>query len=147
TMALEQLELLAAAGVEASRVVVSHLDFVEDDAYIRAVADTGAFVSFDQLGKPYCGPDQPKARRIAELVRSGYRDQILISHDFARRSLLTGYSGRPGLSYIVEQFAIMLLEEGLEALDVRAILVDNTARAMAVLPPDRVSKARSEGRS
>lgn len=135
TMALKQLELLSDAGVAPSRVVVSHLDLAEDDGYLRSVADTGAFISFDQLGKPYFGPDQPKARRVAELVRDGYREQLLLSHDFSRRSLLTGYSGRPGLSYIVEQFAIMLLEEGLEALDVRAILVDNTARAMAVLEP------------
>jgi len=138
SMALEQVQLLSDLGVDASRVVVSHLDFIEDERQLRAIADSGVFMSFDQLGKPYRGPDQPKARRIARLVRDGYRDQILISHDFARRSLLTGYSGRPGLSYIVEQFAIMLLEEGLEALDVRAILVDNTARAMAVMPPGSV---------
>ena len=138
TMGLEQIELLSRAGVDPSHVVVGHLDFALDDGYLRSIADTGAFVSFDQLGKPYFGPDQPKARRIASLIRDGYRDHILISHDFARRSLLTGYSGRPGLSYIVEQFAVMLLEEGVEALDVRSILVDNTARAMAIRKPGSV---------
>lgn len=132
TRGLEQVQLLDGLGVSPSMVIVGHLDFVEDDGYLREIAQSGAYLSFDQVGKPYYGPDDAKARRISRLVEEGYRDQILLSHDFARRSLLTGYSGRPGLSYIVEQFAVMLLEAGLEALDVRGMLVDNTSRALAV---------------
>ena len=53
--------------------------------------------------------------------------------DACGRSSLTGYQGRPGFPYVIEQFAVMLLEEGMEAHDVRKMLVDNAAAALATV--------------
>jgi predicted metal-dependent phosphotriesterase family hydrolase len=101
-----------------------------DDA--GALLNAGAWLLFDGIG---ADPDRDldRARRIVRLVEGGNLDRLLLSHAFRRRSHLTGYQGRPGLGYVIEQFAVMLLEVGLEALDVRRMLVDNAAAALSTV--------------
>jgi phosphotriesterase-related protein len=124
----EILDRLASAGVPAGRVIVAGAGSLPPDD-IGPMLDDGAWLLFDGLGESG-DSDQLHARRIVELVSEGNADRILLSHGYRRRSLLTGYGGGPGLSYIVEQFAVMLLEVGLEALDVRRMLVDNAVAAL-----------------
>ena len=132
---LRTVDYLVQGGVHPVSVIVAVGDQVADLGQLRAIADTGSYLSFDDLGSSADESDRNTADLVSRLVQDGYGRQILLSHNFRRRSLLTGYSGRPGYPYIVEQFAIMLLEAGLQALDVRDILVDNTARALAVRRP------------
>lgn len=134
TIADRQLDLLADEGVPPGQVILGHLDRKPDAGYLRALLDRGAWVSFDQIGKTHYGPDQPKARVLAGLISEGYQDQLLISMDLARKSLLRAYGGAPGWVYIVERFALMLMDEGLSAVQVRALLAENPARALATMP-------------
>lgn len=132
----EQVDLLVSLGVAADHVTVSHLDRRFDDAaMLSSVLETGAFIGFDQLGKPRYGPDEPKAVVIARLIADGFVDQILLSHDMARRSLRPAYGGEPGMTWLLDRFVFMLLDAGVEAADIRRILVDNPARALTVQPP------------
>jgi 5-phospho-D-xylono-1,4-lactonase len=137
TMALEQLERLESAGVDPSRVIVGHLDRRLSLEYLVAVARTGAFVSFDQVGKTSYGADADRAAMLVRLAEAGYGHQLLMSQDFAQRSLLLAYGGQPGLAYLLERFTLELMEAGAEALLVRDILIENTARALTILPPSR----------
>lgn len=134
TIADRQLDLLAEEGVAPDRVILGHLDRKMDPGYLRSLLDRGAFVSFDQIGKPYHGPDEPKARMIATLIGEGYQEQLLISMDLARKSLQRAYGGAPGWVYLIEQFALMLMDEGLAATQVRDLLAANPARALATVP-------------
>lgn len=136
TFADRQLDLLEAEGVAPARVILGHLDRNMDLGYLRSLLDRGAFVSFDQIGKAYYGPDEPKARLLATLIGDGYQDQLLISMDLARKSLLRAYGGSPGWVYMIERFALMLMDEGLAATQVRALLTTNPARALATVPAD-----------
>lgn len=133
TIADRQLDLLAEEGVVLGRVILGHLDRKLDLGYLRSLLDSGAFVSLDQIGKPYYGPDEPKARAIATLIGEGYQDQILISMDLARKSLLRAYGGAPGWVYIIERFALMLMDAGLAATQVHALLTANPARALSTI--------------
>ena len=136
TMAREQVDLLGSLGVDPGRVIVSHLDRRHQDRqYLLDVLSTGATIGFDQLGKPAHGPDETKARVIAELFEAGFGAQIVISHDIARQSLRLGYGGKPGLPYILDRFLFMLLDAGLSAADVRQLIHDNPARALTIRPP------------
>lgn len=135
TMALEQLELLGKGGVTPDRVIVGHLDRRLDRDYLVEVGRTGAFLSFDQVGKPQFGSDADRARMLVELAEAGFADQLVISQDFARRSQLLAWGGRPGLAYLIERFTIELMEAGAEAMLVRAMLIDNPARALTIVPP------------
>ena len=133
--ALHAMERLSELGVHPMSIIVGSAGLLNDAGELRAVAETGAYVAFDDLGRLREGLDQATAQRVSGLVHDGYGTQVLLSHGFKQRSQLTGYSGRPGLPYIVEQFAVMLLEAGLQALDVRGLLVDNVSRALAVRRP------------
>lgn len=128
---VDHLGLLETLGVEPHHVTAGSLSQATDEGQVSCLGQAGAFLAFDHIGTDGPTADWEIAKRITRLVNGGYRDQVVLSHGFERRSQLTGYSGKPGLGYMVEQFAIMLLEAGLEAMDVRTMLVDNASRALA----------------
>ena len=135
TMALEQLAILREEGVEPRRVIVGHLDFRLDEAYLRSVLETGAFVSFDQISKTKYAPDETRAAMIKTLIEAGHGDQLVLSGDLARKSYLHAYGGEPGWVYLIERFPLLLMEAGLDAPTVRRLLVDNPARALTIRRP------------
>lgn len=136
TMALEIVESLGQDGVSAGNIILGHLDRVPMslDAHLE-VARTGVFLQFDQIGKTDDYTDQQRANRVVELIQAGFGDQILLSLDYGRRSLMVSYDGAPGLPYMSEWFMVLLLEAGLEALDVRKLVIENPARALTITPP------------
>lgn len=135
TMALQQLEMLHAGGVEPNRVIVGHLDRKLEFDYLETVAKTGAFLAFDQVSKTNYNADTDRAAMLVRLIEAGYEDQLLISHDHGRKSLYIAYGGTPGITYIVERFMLMLMEAGASALTVRKMLIENPARALVIHPP------------
>lgn len=140
----EVIDRLANNGIPVGRVLVTGAGTLAPDD-VGALLNEGAWLVFDGIG---AGDehDQEAARRIVQLASEGNADRILLSHGYRRRSQLTGYQGRPGFPYVVEQFAVMLLEEGLEALDVRRILVDNAAAALGtVVAASRPPQPHREG--
>jgi predicted metal-dependent phosphotriesterase family hydrolase len=132
TMALEQIAVLREEGVDPQRVIVGHLDFALDEAYLRRVLDTGTFISFDQISKTKYASDEDRAAMVKRLVDAGFADRLLLSGDLARKSYLKAYGGGPGWSYLVEEFPILLMEAGLDAPTVRRLFVDNPARALTI---------------
>lgn len=136
TMALELIETLGLNGVAANRVIIGHVDRVPMslEAHLE-IARSGAFLQFDQIGKSEEYTDQMRAERVVELIEAGFGDQILLSLDYARRSLLVSYDGQPGLPYLSEWFMVLLLEAGMQAMDVRRLVIENPARALTIHPP------------
>ncbi len=132
TMALEQIAVLREEGVDPGRVIVGHLDFALDEGYLRQVLATGAFVSFDQIGKTTFATDEARAAMVKRLVDAGYADHVLLSGDLARRSSLKAYGGGPGWAYLVESFPLALMDAGLDAPTVRRLFVDNPRRALTI---------------
>lgn len=130
----ETLSNLTDSGVPAQRIIAGNVPNSNDLEAIQEFAEMGSFVLVDGLGKREPAADKRIALSTAELIQAGLGSRILLSHGFDRRSQLTGYQGRPGLGYIVEQFAIMLLEAGVTAQEVRMMLVDNSAEALTVHP-------------
>ncbi len=135
THALVQLETLASEGADLRRVIVGHLDRKMEWDYLIEILRSGAFVSFDNVGKAFYGPDGPKATTLVRLAEAGYADQLLISQDIARRSGYVSYGGAPGITHLLERFTLTLVDAGAEALLVRQMLVENAARALTTIPP------------
>lgn len=127
----EIVERLGEASVPASRVIVAGAAGLPSGD-VGPLLSAGSWLLFDRVGESR-EDDARMARDIVELASAGHVDRILLSHGYRRRSFLTGYQGRPGHAYIIEQFAVMLLEQGLEALDVRRMLVDNAVAALATV--------------
>lgn len=137
TMAREQMSLLESYGVDPRRVIIGHLDRKLEFDYLVDVAKTGAFVSFDQVGKDNLDGDTDRAWMLLHLAEAGYAAQLLVSQDLARRSLFLAYGGQPGLAYLLERFLLLLMEAGAEAMLVRKLLVENTASALTIHPPGK----------
>jgi phosphotriesterase-related protein len=136
TQALEQVEIMAAAGADPSRIILCHLDFrLDDREYLLEVLKTGAFLSFDQWSKTKYASDEERAEVLFALADAGYLDRLLVSGDLARKSNHTGYGGQPGFEYFIDRVPLVLMDAGFDAPSVRRIFVDNPARALTITPP------------
>lgn len=132
TMALEQMAIFQEEGVDPRRVILGHIDRSLDDDYVRRVLATGAFVSFDHVGTADDGTDERRARLVRMAFEAGHGEQVLVSQDLARKSLLRAYGGGPGWVYTLERFTLQLMEAGLDAMAVRQVLVENPQRALTI---------------
>jgi len=128
-LGLEQLELLIDAGADPERIIIGHLDRLLDTDYHEAVLRTGAYVGYDQIGKPKYATDERRAETLAVLVARGHGAKLLISGDLGRKSYWSAYGGKPGLDYIPKTFLSMLCAAGLSADQAEALVVSNPARA------------------
>ena len=83
--ALDQVDVLEAAGANLRQVVIGHLNEIEKDpaAAPLAIAKRGANVGFDHSGRP----DDPRldeyVRTIQAVLDAGYEDQIFLSSEFS----------------------------------------------------------------
>ncbi|MFI5286052.1 MAG: phosphotriesterase [Candidatus Dormibacteria bacterium] len=150
TMVHNQLDLFEDEGARLDRVVIGHLDVHPHLNSLRnvyqEVLDRGAYVQFDTVGKegffeleldpeygqkfPY---DPERAEMIAELVRDGYVERILISCDIDTLSLTCAHGG--GGYARSATFDRDLKAAGLTNAQIRTITVDNPARVLATLVP------------
>ena len=127
-LALEQLELLIGAGADPERIIIGHLDRLLDTGYHEAVLRTGAYVSYDQVGKPKYATDEQRAEALAALVARGHGAKLLISGDLGRKSYWSVYGGKPGFDYIPKTFLSMLCAAGLTTGQAEALVADNPSR-------------------
>ena len=128
-LALEQLELLIGAGADPERIIIGHLDRLLDTDYHEALLRTGAYIGYDQIGKPKYASDEQRAAALAILVARGHGAKLLISGDLGRKSYWSAYGGKPGLDYIPKTFMSMLCAAGLTADQAEALVVGNPAEA------------------
>lgn len=128
-MGIPQLDLLAEEGVDPRRVIVGHCDTINIPEYHLALAERGAFVQFDTIRGGSSYDVSLRADFVMCLVRAGYIDQILLSHDVCRRDHLKALGGF-GFVYILNEFRSVLLKLGLESGQIDHILFDNPRRAL-----------------
>ncbi|MBC7261446.1 MAG: phosphotriesterase [Chloroflexi bacterium] len=115
TMALEQAELLLQVGVDLTRVSFGHMDRNPDPYMYRKLAEKGAFLCFDGLGKVKYYPESTRIACILELVKRGYEDQILLGCDTARKSYFRSYGHGLGLDWMLRKWVPRFIEEATEA--------------------------------
>ena len=125
TMALEQIEILKDEGFDLHNISFGHMDRNPDPYVHRKVAETGAYICFDGIGKIKYHTEEEIIKLIFELCRNGYQNQILVSGDTARRSYYYSYSEAQGLTYILSRWMPRVMEEAeKEGLDGKQILED-----------------------
>jgi phosphotriesterase-related protein len=132
TMALEQIELLRSDGVAPERILVGHLDHKPELGYWRAVAQTGANLGIDQIGKEKYFPDSQRIELILAMAAEGYAAQLCLAGDLARASYWPAYGGwsGPGLTYILWRFLPWLRERGLDSRQIDAMITETPARLL-----------------
>lgn len=80
---LAALETLTGHGIDPTKIVVAHAGDSNDLDYLRAIADTGAWLGFDRCGIAHFNPDEDRVATLAALVAEGYADRVHLSHDGA----------------------------------------------------------------
>ncbi len=135
TMAHEQIDLVESRGLDPGRLIVGGMDHQLDFEYLSSIANRGAWLSFDQVGKARSGPDRPRAEMIVRLAEAGFAGQLLISQDLAQTTDFVAYGGGPGWSYLLERFTLELMECGAGAMLVRDLLIENPVEALTIHPP------------
>lgn len=111
TMALEQIRYLKEEQIPLEHVNFGHMDRNPDPWLHRKIAETGAYLSFDGIGKIKYGPESMRIHCILELVKAGHQKQILISGDTARKSYYKHYGYGLGLAYIAKEWIPRFIEE------------------------------------
>lgn len=126
--ALEALRLLKPY-VPASQVMVCHADRREGNFELHeVVADTGAYLDYDTIGRFKYHGDQAEIELIAHMVKRGYQKQLLLALDTTAQRLFS-YGGSIGLTYIKTTFLPML--KGVIPDDaIIDMTVKNAARAL-----------------
>jgi phosphotriesterase-related protein len=117
------------AGMNMSRVVISHMGAADGVAELVEVARSGVFMGIDKVSFP----KGPNNGQLADLVRDacarGLERQIILSSDIARRTLLRRFGGR-GYSTVFADFVPMLLDRGISPSQIDTMLQDNPARLL-----------------
>ena len=129
----EVLDILGEYGVPPDRVIIGHSDIYKDAEYHTALMQRGAYVQYDNIGTAYDAPrgEPDLINLIAELIRRGHAERILLSHDICRRSDLNHYGGH-GFDYLATTFLPKLKEKGVSDEAIHIMTVENPRRVLAV---------------
>ena len=126
---MEMLDLLEREGVNPEAVIVGHTDENVDIRNLVSLAERGAWVQFDTIGKEHYILDETRADLAVALKESGLLGHLLISQDRNRKPMLRKYGG-PGYSDVINRFIPLLLEKGLTDMDVKRLTVNNPSKAL-----------------
>lgn len=133
-------EVLLLEGVEPDRILLNHLNTaITDDTYQRDLLNQGVYLAYDLMGFDhsllgfgrYPPSDDAVCDKIVSLVRAGYLDQILLSHDIGVRTRLRKYGGW-GYSHVHRHIVPLLISKGLVESDINVLLEQNPLRVLKI---------------
>lgn len=131
--ALDQLHLLLSCGVDPGRIVIGHVDCMDDIDMHCAIAASGAFVGYDRVGSLRYQADEVRIRLITEMISRGYEKNIILSCDLATQRRMRS-KGELGYSYLLENFVPRLRAAGVAESTLQQILMANPRRLLTGAP-------------
>ena len=141
---LDQQAFLRERGVPLERVIIGHSGDSEDLVYLRSLMDSGSTIGMDRFGMEHVLPDDRRISVVLELLRLGYADRMVLSHDAAFFSRVTPPSWRAStapnwqMENIPRRILPLLRQAGASDADLEQMLVANPMR---LLTPTRRSAA------
>ena len=135
--AVQVIDVLAQEGLPPDRMIMGHMDIPMDLDYHLAVAARGVFLAYDEFGRDYysdeVGVSRPsdvtRIEYLQSLIRAGYEDQVLLSHDVCLKMDLRRYGGN-GYDHILVSVLPMFRRAGLSEGQIAKLLVHNPRRAL-----------------
>ena len=137
----EIVGILAGAGADIARVVMSHIDrtFFSTDEVLR-LADTGCVIEYDFFGIEtsyywFADADLPtdymRLAYIRALIDRGHGGQVVVSHDICTRTRLVTYGGH-GYGHIVRNVVPLMQRKGFSGDEIDTILVRTPRRLLTL---------------
>jgi len=133
TFALGQIRILLDGGVPPDRILVGHLDFRPDVAFLTEVAQTGVYIGLDQFGKTKYLADEDRLALVERLAGRGFLSQLILSCDMARRSA-RAKNGGPGFLHLPSRILPMLSSRGMDFVQSATIFRTNVSRFLTFAP-------------
>jgi phosphotriesterase-related protein len=133
----DQLKFFGECGVEPDRLIIGHCGDSEDLGYLRELMDAGANIGMDRFGMEHVLPDEARVGTVLALLRLGYTEKMVLSHDAAFYSRVTPPSWRADhapnwhMENLPRQIVPRLLAGGATESDIHQMLVVNPARLLA----------------
>lgn len=130
------LDIVGEEGGDVRHTILCHMNPSGGDVdYQTSLAARGAFIEYDMLGMDYwyadqqvqCPSDEDNARAIAGLIKNGFGDRLLLSHDVFIKMMLSHYGGF-GYAYILKHFVPRLRRHGVGENAITAMLINNPAQ-------------------
>ena len=130
------LDIVGEEGGDLRHTILCHMNPSGGDVdYQTSLAARGAFIEYDMLGMDYwyadqqvqCPSDEDNARAIAGLIKNGFGDRLLLSHDVFIKMMLSHYGGF-GYAYVLKHFVPRLRRHGVAENAISAMLIDNPAQ-------------------
>jgi phosphotriesterase-related protein len=139
--AVTAVDILEDEGLPYDRMIIGHLDQVQDFDYSMSVAERGAYVQYDAWGREYyreewgygivMGQDIWRADYTKRLIDAGFGERLLFAQDVCFKSDLRTYGGY-GYGHILRSIVPMLEAKGVSREAISTILVDNPARVLSL---------------
>jgi phosphotriesterase-related protein len=126
TLALEQIAMLEEFGADLSRVIIGHLGDRVGVNFLLPIAEKGVFLEVDNIGYLDYQPEYVRADNVADLVKAGFTNRILLSEDICMLNHLK-YTGGKGYGYLLEVFIPLLRERGVTDEQIHQMMVINPA--------------------
>ncbi|CAH1252848.1 PTER [Branchiostoma lanceolatum] len=131
----EVIRILAEAGGDISRTVMSHLDrTIYDKGELSEFAKLGSYLEWDLFGievsyyEQVTNLDMPsdaqRIQMIKHVLDNGYEDRVVIAHDVHTKHRLMHYGGH-GYSHILLNVVPMMLARGISQDQVDKMLIHN----------------------
>ncbi|NVI93202.1 phosphotriesterase [Actinomadura sp. BRA 177] len=126
--------VLAEEGADLGRVVIGHAGDSTDLDYLCQLADAGSLLGLDRFGLDAFLPLRQRIDTLVGLVRRGYAESIVVSHDASCFIDFVSVEERPQLGekwnyrLISTEVIPALLKAGVTESTIETILVDNPRR-------------------
>jgi phosphotriesterase-related protein len=139
----QQVAIFEEEGVDLGRVQIAHTGDTDDLGYIERLLDTGVFIGMDRYGLEMFLPIANRHATVAELLRRGYVERMLLSQDFcatidwfppeaAQAFVEQGAIRNWSMTLIFDEVLPALRQEGvLGHTEEQTVLVDNPRRWLA----------------
>jgi phosphotriesterase-related protein len=130
------LRVLESEGARPERVVLAHMSSVPEFSAHLEVLEHGYWIAYDNFGMALANrwyrpiEDSQRIEWALEVVRRGFLDRLLVSHDVWCKVQLRRYGGG-GYGHILRTIVPQLREGGLSEEDVERLLVHNPAGVLA----------------
>lgn len=123
----QQVQMLVAGGADMNRVIIGHMDCLDDHASHVGVIESGAWLGFDRINSLRYQTDEVRAERLVELLDAGYGDRVVLSTDTAMVTRLCAHGGA-GYGAVVSEFLPRLRALGVSDEWVHRLSVKNSWR-------------------
>lgn len=127
----EVLNVLAADGLPAERVVLAHIDRNLDPGLHAELTLAGAYLGYDGMARHREAPDSAILDCLERVLATGDPGRVVLGGDVARRTRYHSYGGMPGLTYMPLRF-VPRVRQRLGRHLTEQLLVANPARLLTL---------------